>query len=695
MVEVWSDEPIASKDEDVFDRVAYAVQAARLITESDPGKSSIVFGLTGAWGSGKSSMLAMIQEEIETSYSAWQVARFTPWATSDLDGLLGDFYASLSTALPPKKAKRLRKSLGTLAQVAAPATKAIPWIGGTVAATAKMASEALVKQEPWDKAFHRAESDLLSLKTPILLIADDIDRLQSTELLGLLKVVRLLGRFKGVHYLLAYDEATLFQTLSETDLIGGESDAAARFLEKIVQYPLVVPPLLETQLIDRLDEGIDKALADAGRRAISSGKLGALQKVYLSQLSTPRAIDRYLAQLRHHLPLVDQDEINDEDLIILTLLRTTFPVLYARLPQWKDELISGHTGKLRSGGSGPLYEPFDLASLLSTVPAPAQEDARVLLSTLFPKIDSGIRVRYPDAGKHICDHRYFDRYFALGIPTHDLSDIEVARGVAAAGEGADTTLRALLTQPEGGRVVLVIDKAAQATTAMAIDSSGDHQRLTVIASVLSNLDQLPTDSGYLARPRSSAIEWIAVMLLQLSDHAAPASIAKALAGASSLAVQAQIIRTAEHQKPGLAWLDDVAAAMCPSMIEEFLDHLRAGDDAPEGEGPGWMVDFLTSKNRRDALAERIAVALKNQECSLADIAARCVIPQQLLGAAERPYRLREFDQSRFNLLAPPDPDPWYELPTIEVDDTDLAWANRRAYATGRVKRPPHSAVARE
>lgn len=359
MVDVWSDEPIVSEDEYDLGRVPYAAQAARLITESDPSRSSIVFGLTGAWGSGKTSMLNMIQEEIEKTCPAWQIARFAPWATSDLDGLLGDFYASLSAALPPNKARRLRKSLGSLAQVAAPAAKAIPWVGASVATATKMAGEALVKQEPWDKAFRRAEQELLAPETPILLIADDIDRLQSAELLGLLKVVRLLGRFKGVHYLLAYDEATLFQTLSESDLIGGESDAAARFLEKIVHYPFVVPPLLETQLIDRLDAGIDKAVADTGRRPLASERLGVLRKVYLSQLSTPRAIDRYLAQLRHHLPLVNQNEINDEDVVILTLLRTAFPVLYARLPQWRDELIAGHTDELESPDRSPTSSSSD------------------------------------------------------------------------------------------------------------------------------------------------------------------------------------------------------------------------------------------------------------------------------------------------------------------------------------------------
>jgi hypothetical protein len=59
----------------------------------------------------------------------------------------------------------------------------------------------------------------------------------------------------------------------------------------------------------------------------------------------------------------------------------------------------------------------------------------------------------------------------------------------------------------------------------------------------------------------------------------------------------------------------------------------------------------------------------------------------LIGTAEHPCRLREFDQERFNLLAPPDPNSWHELSTVEVEDTDLSWANRRAYATGRAKRP--------
>ena len=155
---------------------------------------------------------------------------------------------------------------------------------------------------------------------PILVVVDDIDRLHVDELLALLKVVRLLGRFDGIQYLLAYDDETLFRTLSASSIVGeGNDGSAARFVEKIVQYPLVVPPLLPYQQLSRLADGLrlDSRVTDDG----SGERIAALASSFATLLRTPRAVDRYLAQLRHHLPLVPVEEIDDEDVQILTLLR--------------------------------------------------------------------------------------------------------------------------------------------------------------------------------------------------------------------------------------------------------------------------------------------------------------------------------------------------------------------------------------
>ena len=79
-------------------------------------------------------------------------------------------------------------------------------VGGMIGSAAKVIEDKLQKQKPWKVLFEELSNGLRELNSPILVIVDDIDRLQVDELLVLLKVVRLLGRFPGVDFLLAYDE---------------------------------------------------------------------------------------------------------------------------------------------------------------------------------------------------------------------------------------------------------------------------------------------------------------------------------------------------------------------------------------------------------------------------------------------------------------------------------------------------------
>lgn len=99
----WADDPIATVSQDQFERAEYAKSAAELIVRSHSWDSSVVFGLTGAWGSGKSSVVSMLSEHIADGYPSWAVAHFTPWAASDMDGLLAEFYRAIGEALPKPK----------------------------------------------------------------------------------------------------------------------------------------------------------------------------------------------------------------------------------------------------------------------------------------------------------------------------------------------------------------------------------------------------------------------------------------------------------------------------------------------------------------------------------------------------------------------------------------------------------------
>nr|BFF24996.1 hypothetical protein GCM10025732_29610 [Glycomyces mayteni] len=496
MSTAWSDSPITSRDKDDFGRASYAAHTAKLIAKSHSWEDSIVFGLTGPWGSGKSSMLNLIEEALEEAEGDWCIARFTPWATGDVAGLLGDFYASLNSALPEDPKSKVRDALGALAKISVPAAKLIPVVGDLTGTTITTILDAVTKQPPWSTTFSNAVSALKEAHRPVLVIADDIDRLQTEELLTLLKVVRLLGRFPGVQYLLAYDDETLFRTLSSANLADENTDASSRFMEKIIQYPLVVPPLLRPQLLNRLNEGIELAFADAERDEVVGDRLGGLIDVCLSQLSTPRAVDRFLAQLHHHLPLVPKGEIDDEDVIILTLLRTAFPTLYTLLPVHKQGLIRGYAGEPKISGSDIKHERFNIEPLLDKVSTPSRGDAQALLEMLFPNLRELWSQHWEGLDGRICNENYFDRYFAMTIPAYDVSDRYVYEALTAATLGEGSLLNSLLTQANPEQVMLVVAKSKELTNTVVVGENQGDKVTALLETVISSLDRVTLARGH-------------------------------------------------------------------------------------------------------------------------------------------------------------------------------------------------------
>ncbi|WP_200255523.1 P-loop NTPase fold protein [Corynebacterium pygosceleis] len=101
----WDDDPIRSIAEDRLNRAPWAKQAAELIARNHNPESSIVYGISGPWGSGKSSIITLISFyllEVQKN-NRWKVVTFTPWATSSTESLFSEFFAALSTVLPPEK----------------------------------------------------------------------------------------------------------------------------------------------------------------------------------------------------------------------------------------------------------------------------------------------------------------------------------------------------------------------------------------------------------------------------------------------------------------------------------------------------------------------------------------------------------------------------------------------------------------
>lgn len=195
-----SDLPIAKLEEDELNRGSFAESLAKtLVQYSFP--SSLTIGLYGEWGSGKTSLLNMVFENVEQIDDGVVVLRFNPWLCSDSKQLVTQFFKQMATAikLKNKKAEKVWELIDQYADVF-DATSLIPVVGGGIAAffraIAKKAGQKVEKrtkdlQESKDQIIEKLKDE----KMKIIVSIDDIDRLSEEEIVAVFQLVKSLADF--------------------------------------------------------------------------------------------------------------------------------------------------------------------------------------------------------------------------------------------------------------------------------------------------------------------------------------------------------------------------------------------------------------------------------------------------------------------------------------------------------------------
>jgi hypothetical protein len=408
-IPLWTDDALDSELDDRLGRERFVEMVADRIDACAPGQRSTVFGLVGSWGSGKTTLIKFILGRLQ---SDWKVAIFSPWASDNSTGLQFEFLAALASLLEEsdEKQREAKQSLRKYASVCAPLLGAIPVVGSAVSGAASKVLE--LTETPWHKQFEAVSETLASLGTRVLLVADDIDRLDGDELLALLKVVRLLGRFPNVHYLIAYDQATVETLLKRQGL---ESRSSA-FMEKIVQYPFEVPPI--APVIQR------RLLLEAHNVHLKPGqaeRFSELIGVLAPAFATARAQGRFGEQLMAFGGMLDFKEIDLVDFVALSFLRVFYHNIYDRIPAWKNALQSGKN----LVGFFDTSEISDEDWIARIRPLVNHDDDALLVKHILASLFSGIKSNLLYAREHdlaLSDSAYFHRYFLFGVPEDDVAD---------------------------------------------------------------------------------------------------------------------------------------------------------------------------------------------------------------------------------------------------------------------------------
>ena len=280
---ISADLPIKGKEEDKLNRNGFAEALASAI-RSWRDKPSVVIGLFGDWGSGKSSIKNLVLESIKRDNErGLDIVEFSPWQVSTQELLSETFFKEIGKALrrtgPPEDAAVKRRvarwkkysSFLSVATVVARAFKSFVQptdptsliLSGAVTSLESMttiakAGSEMVEAEGAVDTFTLSElkdqisEDLSSLDKPILVVLDDVDRLTKEEIRHTLQLVKANADFPNIIYLLLAQKESITSALKEF----APEDPAA-YLEKIIQISFDVPVINRKQIQDLLLKGLN------------------------------------------------------------------------------------------------------------------------------------------------------------------------------------------------------------------------------------------------------------------------------------------------------------------------------------------------------------------------------------------------------------------------------------------------------
>jgi hypothetical protein len=323
-----ADRAITRRADERLRRTGFADALAAQVASA--GQSGVVMALTGPWGSGKTSLLNLIDERLREEPDT-VVVRFNPWYFSGTEQLLQHFFTEMGGQLEEKSAKL--KDVGAwLKRYGAMLTplRFVPVAGAWAEAAGKAAeavgSSLMRDEESLQKQHSELSRGLAESRQRVVVMVDDIDRLEDDEIKQVMRLVRLVGDFDNVVYLLAFDAGRVAGVLGDA----GGHDEGRRYLEKIVQLSYEVPAIAPGELVDLLRDGISATLAAASHTA-DQERLEKLLALLDPLVHTVRGVHRYLNVLPFAFRVVG-DEVDAVDLLGLETARLFLPATYDALP---------------------------------------------------------------------------------------------------------------------------------------------------------------------------------------------------------------------------------------------------------------------------------------------------------------------------------------------------------------------------
>ena len=352
------DNPIQDPSQDLLGRVPFAASFASYVSSLD-AREGVVVGVHGTWGSGKTSFLNLAKDSFQEL--GVDVLEFNPWYFAETGDLLNRFFGDLSSKMDrARHLTRLAKNLARYGpSIAKPITSIVghPWLSVlwlTLSPVLRYIGKPKTLQDIRDKIVN----DLSDMKEPLIIMIDDVDRLTRTEMLAVFKLVRLIGRFPNLIYIVACDRKHVEESLNWRD----DMRSGRKYMEKIIQYPVNLPEISRQVIFEQVENRINTILMSANRHLDNSIKFDRWpdirSNIVLPLLNNMRDVNRFLAAVPAAVDDL-RDTVTAVDVLALEAVRLFLPDVFVILPTVIDVItidLGDHESNVHEGEDFILHD---------------------------------------------------------------------------------------------------------------------------------------------------------------------------------------------------------------------------------------------------------------------------------------------------------------------------------------------------
>lgn len=355
-----SDKPIENIENDKLNRKSFSQQLAHAIL-SYTSQDNFTIGLCGKWGTGKTSIINMVIEEITRKTSDLPnkpiIVKFNPWNYSDKAQLIRQFFNTIMSEIGINPSGKGLKSVGSALEKYSEFfeySQYIPVVGkylkpfkGILKGFGSKVSEVAKQKDSLETVKIEVVNALKSQNQKIIVIIDDIDRLNNEQIRLIFQLVNCVAGFPNMIYLLSFDKSVVIRALKDEQKCSGEE-----YLEKIIQVPFDVPEAKKSDVHKLLLDQLYNLWFD--EIPCNNFEKEYWSNVYNSCLSpllnTIRDVNRVINVYKFKYGLL-HSETNCIDLLAITTLQVCAPNIF--------EWIKNNTRRLTGSSHGIYFSGID------------------------------------------------------------------------------------------------------------------------------------------------------------------------------------------------------------------------------------------------------------------------------------------------------------------------------------------------